>query len=80
MLLDSGANTTFSNKDIAEQLGLPLEALTNPIHVFNVDGSNNSTGDITHAVTITIDFLGHREELCAEVTSLGKNSLILGYT
>ena len=26
-----------------------------------------------------IDFLRHREELHAEVTSLGKNSLTLGY-
>ena len=79
-LLDSGANATFINKAVAEWLGLPLEALTNPICVFNVDGSRNSAGDITHAINITVDFLRHREELHAEVTNLGKNSLILGYT
>ena len=78
-LLDSGANTTFINKAIAERLGLMLEALTNPICVFNVDRSHNLAGDITHTVNITVDFLGHREELHAEVTKLGKNSLILGY-
>ena len=78
-MLDSGANATFIDKDIAEQLGLSLEALANPICIFNVDSSHNLAGDITHAVNITIDFLGHREELCAEVTSLRKNSLILGY-
>ena len=27
-----------------------------------------------------MEYLGHREELTAEVTNLGKNSLILGYT
>ena len=79
-LLDSGANATFIDKAVAERLGLTLEALTNPIHVFNMDRSHNSAGDITHAVNITVDFLGHREELRAEVTNLGKNSLILGYT
>ena len=79
-LLDSGANTTFINKAVTEQLGLLLEALMNPICVFNVDGSRNSAGDVTHAVNITVDFLGHREELRAEVTNLGKNSIILGYT
>ena len=79
-LLDSGANATFIDKAVAERLGLTLEALTNPIRVFNVDGSCNSAGDVTHAVNITVDFLGHREELHAEVTNLGKNSLILGYT
>ena len=79
-LLDSGANATFIDKAVAEQLGLTLEALANPICVFNVDGSRNSAGDVTHAVNLTVDFLGHREVLHAGVTNLGKNSLILGYT
>ena len=79
-LLDSRANTTFIDKAVAEWMGLPLEALANPIRVFNVDRSRNSAGDVTHAVNITVDFLGHREELRAEVTNLRKNSLILGYT
>ena len=79
-LLDSGANATFIDKAVIEWLGLLLEALPNPIHVFNVDGSHNSAGDVTHAVNVTVNFLRHREELCAKVTNLGKNSLILGYT
>ena len=58
-LLDSGANTTFIDKAVAEWLGLTLEALTNPICIFNVDSSCNSAGDITHAVNVTVDFLGH---------------------
>ena len=79
-LLDSRANATFIDKAVTEQLGLMLEALANPICVFNVDGSHNSAGDVTHAINITVDFFRHREELCAEVTNLRKNSLILGYT
>ena len=79
-LLDSGANTTFIDKAVIERLGLMLEALANPIHVFNMDGSRNLAGDVTHAVNITVNFLRHWEELCTEVTNLGKNSLILGYT
>ena len=79
-LLDSEANATFIDKAVAERLGLTLEALTNPIRVFNMDGSCNSAGDVTHAINLTVDFLSHREELRAEVTNLGKNSLILGYT
>ena len=61
-------------------MGLMLEALANPIRVFNVDGSCNSAGDVTHAINLTVDFLSHREELRTEVTNLGKNSLILGNT
>ena len=79
-LLDSGANATFINVSVAERLGLPLTPLNNPIWVFNVDGSRNSAGDITHTTTILMEYLGHREELTTEVTNLGKNSLILGYT
>ena len=79
-LLDSGANATFIDKAVAKRLGLMLEALMNPIQVFNVDGSCNLAGDVTHAVTLTVNFLGHREELHAKVTNLRKNSLILGYT
>ena len=79
-LLDSGANATFIDKVVAEWMGLMLETLTNPIRIFNVDRSRNSAGDITHAVNITVNFLGHREELCTKVTNLRKNSLILGYT
>ena len=79
-LLDSRANATFIDKAVAERLGLMLEALANPICVFNVDSSCNSAGDVTHTVNITVNFLGHQEELHTEVTNLGKNSLILGYT
>ena len=60
-------------------MGLTLEPLANPICVFNVDGSRNLAGDVTHAVDITVNFLRHQEELHAKVTNLGKNSLILGY-
>ena len=79
-LLDSRANATFIDKAVAERLGLTLEALANPICVFNVDSFHNLAGDVTHAVNITVDFLRHQEELHTEVTNLRKNSLILGYT
>ena len=79
MLLDSRANATFINTSVTEWLGLLLEALVTPIRIFNIDGSHNSAGDVTHATTIMMDYLSHREELHAEVTNLGKNSLILRY-
>ena len=79
-LLDSGTNATFIDVSVAEWLGLLLTPLNTPIRVFNVDGSHNSAGDITHTTTILMEYLGHCEELTAEVINLGKNSLILGYT
>ena len=79
-LLDSRANATFVNILVIKWLGLPLEPLANPIRVFNVDGTCNSAGNVTHMTTLTMEYHSHWEELCAEVMDLGKNSLILGYT
>ena len=79
-LLDSGANATFVDILVVKRLGLPLEPLANPIRIFNVDGTRNLVGDVTHTTTLTMEYHGHWEELHAEVTNLGKNLLILGYT
>lgn len=68
------------DKEVVERLGLLLEELENSIRVFNINGMKNTTRDVPHTVKITIKYHRHREELWAEVTSLGKNSLILGYT
>ena len=51
-----------------------------PIPVYNVDGTRNSAGDITHCADIVIDFQGHREKVVAEITDLGRHQMILGYT
>ena len=54
--------------------------MLNPIPVYNVDGTCNSAGDITHCAKIVIDFQGHREMVVAEITNLGRHQMILGYT
>ena len=51
-----------------------------PIPVYNVDGTRNSAGDITHCADIVIDFQGHREKVVAEITDLGRHQMILRYT
>ena len=48
--------------------------------MFNVDGTKNSAGNITHLADIIIDYQDHHEKVTAEVTDLGKNQVILGYT
>ena len=48
--------------------------------MFNVDGTKNSAGNITHLADIIIDYQGHHEKVTAEVMDLGKNQMILGYT
>ena len=48
--------------------------------MFNVDGTKNSARNIMHLANIVIDYQGHHEKVTAEVTDLGKNQVILGYT
>ncbi|KAH7922147.1 hypothetical protein BV22DRAFT_1017836 [Leucogyrophana mollusca] len=55
-------------------------ALDEPLSVFNIDGTKNSAGDITHTAFIAVEHKGHRERVWAEVTDLGKVPLILGWT
>ena len=38
-LLDSGANTIYIDKAYAQQMKLPLTPLSNPVLVYNVDGT-----------------------------------------
>ena len=45
-----------------------------------MDGTKNSAGNITHLANIIIDYQGRHEKVTAEVTDLGKNQVILGYT
>ena len=48
--------------------------------MYNVDRTWNSAGSITHAAELIIEFQGHHEKIMAEVTNLGKNSFILGFS
>jgi predicted aspartyl protease len=78
-LLDSGANAIYIHKAYAQKTKLPLTLLADPIPVYNVDGTRNATGSITHCAEIIIQFQEHRERVTTEVTDLGKNQMILGY-
>ena len=79
-LLDSGVSTIYIDRAFALEIKLPLLPMANPIPVYNVDGTRNSAGDISHYAEIVIEHQGHREKVIAEITNLGKNQMILGYT
>ena len=79
-LLDSGANTIFIDKMWAETHKVPLIPLWNPIPVYNVDGTRNTARSITHSTELVMEFQGHCEKVTAEVTNLGKNPFILGFS
>ena len=79
-LLDSGENFIFIDREWARDKNIPLILLWNLIPVFNVDGTKNFAGNITHLANIIINYQGHHEQVIAEVMDLGKNQVILRYT
>jgi len=79
-LLDSGATGIFINKKFAEENEIALWLLDKPIWVYNVDGTLNQGGLITHEVTLMLSQKGHKEKAVFEVCDLGKSTVIIGYT
>ena len=80
MLLDIGANAIFIDKAWAEKHKVLLTPLWNPIPVYNVDGTWNSTGSTTHTAELIVGFQGHCEKITGEVMDLEKNMFILGFS
>ena len=75
-----GANAIFIDKAWAKKHNVPLMPLCNPIPVYNIDRTWNSAGSITHTAELIVKFQGHHEKIMAEVTDLGKNMFILGFS
>jgi len=79
-LLDSGATEMFIDKKFAEGNGIAMRLLDKPIQVYNVDGTLNQGGSITHEVTLMLSHKRHKEKAVFEVCDLGKSTVIIGYT
>jgi len=79
-LLDSGATGMFIDKKFAEGNRIVMRPLNKPIRVYNVDGTLNQGGSITHEVTLMLSHKGHKEKVVFEVCDLGKSTVIIGYT
>ena len=79
-LLDCGATGLFMDTKWAKGNFISMTELEYPIHVYNVDGSRNSVGSITHKATLIMIHKGHREKVTFEICDSGKVNLIIGYT
>ena len=77
-LLDSGATGLFMNMTFAKKKRFKMEKLKKPLLVWNVDGTINVGGAITHQVECNMFFKGHMERARMDMCNLGKMELILG--
>ena len=77
-MVDSGATALFLDKKYADRqrmLQIPLDA---PILLYNIDGTRNEAGSITHKVRLELCIGQDKEKFDFFVTSLGPEKVILG--
>jgi len=79
-MVDTGATGDFIDQDFVTQAKLPTRKLSQPIPVYNVDGTFNEAGSIRKVVNMIMTYDRHSERILLAVTRLGKQSMILGFT
>ena len=78
-LLDSGATGLFIDSEFVEAKNLTTQKLPRAIQVYNIDGTLNEHGSVTHTVDLVIRYQDHTERAVFYVTQLGGVPLILGH-
>ena len=78
-LLDSRATGSFIDWEFVCLKGINTQTLLCNILVFNIDGSPNKAGQISEVVNVLLCYKIHFERMLLAISSLGKQSLILGY-
>jgi hypothetical protein len=79
-LINCGATGLFIDTEYVRLNNVSTRRLTSPIPVYNVDGAANEAGTITKIADVILRYKGHAERTQFTVTSLGKQSMILGFT
>ena len=79
ILVDSGATDNFIHPKLLRQLGLGSQPLERPRKIWNIDGTTNKAGALTHCVDLEVRTGDIQEVMKFLVTDLGGEDLILGY-
>src|SRR6266540_4965797 len=79
-IVNTGATGDFINQDFVRNAKLLTRKLSQPILVYNVDGTPNEAGSIHEVVDMIMTYGGHSERILLAVTRLGKQSMILGFS
>ena len=79
-LLDCGATDLFMNSNFVQQNKLTTKKLSQPIPVYNVDGTLNEAGSILEVWDAVLQYCDHTECAMFAVTGLGNQNIILGLT
>jgi hypothetical protein len=73
-LIDCGATGCFIDIEWAKLNNIPTRPLTNPILVYNVDGTANDAGAITDIANVILCYQNHSERTQLAVRVLGSRA------
>ena len=78
-LIDSGATENFMNLSYARWLKLPIKLLEKSRKLFNVDRTENISGELKYYTDLSVQTGATRISLRFFLTDLGEHKAILGY-
>ena len=79
VLIDSGATDNFISKNLLHRLKIGYLPVETPIKIWNVDGTHNQDGTISHFTDLQVRTGTETKTLRFLITNLGKDEVILGY-
>ena len=79
ILVDSGATNNFIHPRLVKCLSLGTNQLEKPKKVWNMDGTTNKGGELTHYVDLEVKTGSKKQKMHFLITDLGDDNLILGY-
>ena len=62
-LIDSGATDNFMHLQFAQQMGIGTKPLPNPRKIWNIDGTMNKGGFLTHYADVDVQTKGIHKEM-----------------
>jgi hypothetical protein len=78
-LVDSGATENFMNLSYAKWLKLPIKQLQQPRKLYNVDGTENKSGELQFYTDLQVRNGRQTHSLRFFLSDLGEHKAILGY-
>src|SRR6266567_3781770 len=79
-LVDSGATENFMNLQYAKWLRLPIKQLEKPCKLYNVDGTENKSGELRYYTDLEVQTGSNRTPMRFFLSDLGEHKAIFGYS
>src|SRR5260370_42472181 len=76
-LVDSSATENFMNLTYAKWLQLPIKQMEEPRKLFNVDGTENKSGELKYYTDLQVQTGTNYTNLCFYLTELGEQKAIM---